>query len=337
MRPIVTKLLFCYLLVSLAISCKRDHLYYSTGNSAAIQFKVDWKPTQLEPNGVSIFSYDHESGNLVKQCDISSDPNKIEVAHTVGMYDFLLFNDTEHELDNVYFADVENLKTFQILTKATNSPIYGTLSKVPGVVYATETDHIAKESIHEVEITKQDLEYFHSKPSAGDYTILKSIDASPEHITELIDIELVVKNIASAAGAPRSHLTNMSAGYMPGLEQKHEQLLTHEFVLNHREMLSSDAKDAKISKRLVSFGPHRAKSRLLHKHKLIMHFVLVNGKDHLVELDVTDLIDSSHDGVKNVHKIRCKIELPEAIGGGGEGPFNPDIEDWNDVEVEIPV
>ena len=70
---------------------------------------------------------------------------------------------------------------------------------------------------------------------------------------------------------------------------------------------------------------------------LIMHFVLVNGEDHVVELEVTNLIDSSHDGVQNIHKIRSEIELPVAIGGGGEGPFNPDVEDWESVEVELPI
>ena len=129
----------------------------------------------------------------------------------------------------------------------------------------------------------------------------------------------------------------MAAGYLPGIDKKHEQLLTHEFILNNREMLSSDSKDGKISKKLVSFGPHRRETRLLHQHKLIMHFVLVNGEDHVVELDVTNMIESSHDGVQHIHKIRASIELPVAIGDGGDGPFNPDVEDWEDVEIELPV
>ena len=338
MKQVIIKLLFCSLLASLFISCKRDHLYYSTGGSAAIQFNVDWKPTLLEPNGVSIFSYDHASGDLVMQRGISSDPTKIEVRHAVGMYDFLLFNDTEYELDNVYFEGVENINTFKILTKATKAPIYRSLSDEPEMAYATETDDIAKESVSDVEITPQALEYFYSKPGVGDYSIFKHIDAKPKHITELIDIELVVKNIVSAAGAPRTHLTNMAAGYLPGLDQKHEQLLTHEFVLNNRVMFTSEPKDGMISKKLISFGPHRVDTKLLHKHKLIMHFVLINGDDHVVELDVTNAIESSHNGVQNVHKIRHEIELPVVIGGGeGEGPFDPDIEDWEDVEVEIPV
>ena len=337
MRQVIIKLLFCSVLVSILISCKRDHLYYSTGSSAAIQFNVDWKPTQLEPNGVSIFSYDHISGDLVTSSNISSNPNKIEIAHTVGMYDFLLFNDTEYELDNVYFADIDNINTFKILTKGTSTPTYRRLSRISGMTYAAETDNIAKESVHKVEITKQDLEYFFSKPAVGDYNILKIIDATPERITELIDIEIVVKNITSAAGAPRTHLTNMAVGYLPGVDKKHEQLLTHEFVLNNRVMFSSDSKDGKISKKLISFGPHKNATGLIHQHKLIMHFVLVNGEDHVVELDVTNLIDSSHDGIQHLHKIRAELELPVAIGDGGDGPFNPDIEGWKNVEIELPI
>ena len=337
MRQIMIKLLFCSVLISLFASCKRDHLYYSTGGSAAILFNVDWEKPLLEPNGVSIYSYDAQSGKAITQAGISSNPAQIEVAHPVGTYDFLLINDTEYELDNILFADVENLETFKVLAKAGDAPVFGNLSDTRGVQYATETDIVAVEKVHNLKITTQDIEYFDSKPATGDHEIFKTVKAEPERITELIEIEIMVKNIASAAGAPRSHLTNMSAGYWLGLEQKHEQLLTHEFVLNNKQMLASDSKTAMISKKLVSFGPHRTRGELTNQHELIMHFVLVNGDSHVVRLDVTNQIESAYDGVQNVHKIKAVIELPLAIGGGGGGPFDPDVEDWEDVEVELPI
>ena len=337
MRQRMIKFLLSLILISLLISCKRDDLYYSTGGSAMLQFNIDWKPSLLEPNGVSVFSYDHQSGDLVRSIDISSNPNRIELAHSTGKYDFLVFNDTEYELDNIRFDGIENIKTFRISAGATSKPIFRHLSKTSGVVYAMETDDVAKKIVPKLEITQQDVEYFLSKPAVGDYTVSKSIDVTPSRITERIYIEILVKNITSAAGAPRTHLTNMAAAYLPGLDQKHEKLLTHEFVLNNRQMLSSDSKDGKISKQLVSFGPHTNETGLINKHQLIMHYVLIDGKDHVVELDVTHLIESSHDGVQHVHKIRAEIELPVAIGDGGGGPFNPDVEDWKNVEIELPI
>ena len=334
MKQIIIKVLFCWILIS--ISCKRDPLYYSMGNSAAVQFNIDWESSLLEPNGVSAYSYDKESGNIIIDGTVSSNPNRLSIAYPVGKYDCVILNDTEYELSNIYFADRDNIKTFKILTKVESTPHYSSLSRIPGVGYATETDVIARRVSSDIEITKQDIQYFLSKPDIKDFTTSKKVDISPARITELIDIEIFVKNITSAAGAPRSHLTNMSIGYWPGLNKKHQALLTLEFVLNNREMRSDNSNDGIISKQLISFGPHTTKSKFTNQHKLIMHFVLINGEDHIVELDVNNLIESSHDGVQNIHKIRSEIELPLVIGDGG-GAFDPNIEDWEDVEIELPI
>ena len=74
----------------------------------------------------------------------------------------------------------------------------------------------------------------------------------------------------------------------------------------------------------------------VNKHRLVMHFVLVNGETHTVTLDVHDLMKTSHDGLQRVHQIRAEITLPEAIGNG-EGVFNPNIEAWEEVETGLPI
>lgn len=67
-----------------------------------------------------------------------------------------------------------------------------------------------------------------------------------------------------------------------------------------------------------------------------MNFILVNGETHTVSLNVKDLIETSHDGVQTVHKIRAEVTLPEAIGNG-DGVFHPEVEEWEEIETELPI
>ena len=117
---------------------------------------------------------------------------------------------------------------------------------------------------------------------------------------------------------------------------KYGNSVTHEFVLNNKRMDPDNHKVGTISKKLVSFGPEQENDACVNRHQLVMHFVLVNGETHTVTLDVRDLIKTSHDETQRVHKIRAEITLPEAIGNG-DGVFDPDIEEWEEIETELPI
>lgn len=66
-----------------------------------------------------------------------------------------------------------------------------------------------------------------------------------------------------------------------------------------------------------------------------MNFKLVNGDLHPIIIDVTDKIEKMDD-----FKYRISIEcsLPEMSGGGGgDSGFDPDVEDWENVDVDVPM
>ena len=180
------------------------------------------------------------------------------------------------------------------------------------------------------------VHYFKEKPAAGAYEISRTVEVIPERRTELIDIEIKVTNITSAAGAPCSHLTAMCEGVDMETASKYGNSVTHEFVLNNKRVDPDNYKVGTISKKLVSFGPEQENDACVNRHQLVMHFVLVNGETHTVTLDVRDLIKTSHDETQRVHKIRAEITLPEAIGNG-DGVFDPDIEEWEEIETELTI
>ena len=63
-------------------SCNRDKLYYATEKRGFIRLNINWEPSQLEPNGISAYVFDSESGNSVCKCLISNDPNTIDIPRT---------------------------------------------------------------------------------------------------------------------------------------------------------------------------------------------------------------------------------------------------------------
>ena len=249
-------------------------------------------------------------------------------------------NDTDRVLAAINFTDIDNLSTFKACLAANEEPLYSSLlSKAEGTTrsaYLTECDILASALAKEIEISPRDTHYFKEKPAAGAYEISRTVEVIPERRTELIDIEIKVTNITSAAGAPRSHLTAMCEGVNMETASKYGNSVTHEFVLNNKRMEPDNHKVGTISKKLVSFGPEQENDACVNRHQLVMHFVLVNGETHTVTLDVRDLIKTSHDETQRVHKIRAEITLPEAIGNG-DGVFDPDIEEWEEIETELPI
>ena len=79
-------------------SCNRDRLYYAMEEQGFVRLNVNWQPTQLNPNGMSVYVFDHENGKAIGKCQISSDPNTMDIALPVGKFDLLVINNTEEEL-----------------------------------------------------------------------------------------------------------------------------------------------------------------------------------------------------------------------------------------------
>lgn len=318
-------------------SCNRDDLYYAYNENANVKLNLNWSKTLLTPNGASAYVFSHDTGDAVGKVVISNDPSKINLELPVGIFDVLVVNDTEYELENINFQNIHSIEDFKAIITASAESKYKEINTRSDDKFVTECDEFAYGIVEQLTIDKKDIEYYKYRPSNGNSTISKEVGLNLIHLTELIDIEITVLNINSAAGAPRSHLTAMAGGYFLGRSEKSSDLVTHEFVLNNRIIDPNDYKTGKISKQLISFGPHiLSKSSLVNQHKLLMNFVLINGEKHLIDLDINDIIESQYDGFRMTHKIRATITLPEAIGNGG-GPFNPDIEEWEDVVIGLPI
>ena len=328
----------CFALV--CSSCDRDRLYYATEEQGIVRVNVNWQPSQLEPNGISAYVFNCEDGKAVGTCRISNNPSTIDIALPVGKFDVLIINNTEEELAAIHFTDIDNLETFKARLSANEEALYSNLCPASKgasrSAYLTECDILASALAEEIQITPQDIHYYKEKPVAGVYKTSRTVEITPKRQTELIDIEVKVTNITSAAGAPRTLLTAMCEGVNMKMGSKYGNSITHEFVLNNKRIDPNNYKIGTISKKLISFGPEQQNETCVNEHQLIMNFILVNGETLSITIDVHDLIETSYDGTQRIHKIRAEITLPEAIGNG-DGVFDPDIEEWEEIETELPI
>ena len=84
---------FCFTLA--CFSCNRDGLYYATEEQGFVRLNVNWQPAQLEPNGMSVYVFDHENGKAIGKRQICSDPNTMDLTLPVGKFDLLVVNNNE--------------------------------------------------------------------------------------------------------------------------------------------------------------------------------------------------------------------------------------------------
>ena len=157
---------FCFTLA--CFSCNRDGLYYATEEQGFVRLNVNWQPAQLEPNGMSVYVFDHENGKAIGKRQICSDPNTMDLTLPVGKFDLLVVNNTEEELAALSFTGTDNLATFKACLAAKEEALYSNLlSKAEGAtrsVYLTESDILASALFREIEVTPQDIHYFKERP-----------------------------------------------------------------------------------------------------------------------------------------------------------------------------
>lgn len=332
---------FCIIIIiCLMYSCKFDNLYYSNSNTAKIKLNIDWHETSINPNGISTYIFDHVSGNMIGNVIISHDPKFVNLNLPEGLYDILVINDTEDELEYICFKDIDHLSDFTAMIHTFDNDNSLSSPLQPTNQYALGCNKVAYGILHKLQVDKQEIEYYKNIPSKNQYTALKQFNIKLNQITELLDIEITITNINSAARAPECYITNMASGYNFYSDEKAYDLITRKFTLNNRTIDSKNTKIGKISNQLISFGPHHDTSHdtctLINQHRLIMNFPLTNNRSHQIEIQLNNIMDITHNGIKYINKIRAAIELPESIGNG-EGVFNPDIGDWDDIEIGCPI
>lgn len=134
------------------------------------------------------------------------------------------------------------------------------------------------------------------------------------------------KNLKYVSGVGSS-ISGLAGGLLPGAGA---DALTGERVTIPFDAVTGKDKDGEktvITGGLLTFG-HKTGNN----HTLTVYAVLTDGSKWYYTYDVTDQIHSAPDP-RNVHIVLDGLPLPKPIVNGGG--FQPEVEDWQTVPIDI--
>lgn len=335
---IIPILLPAMLLLLLAISsCKRDHLYYEGLHTATVIVNPDWTKSHLHPNGVTVYAYNSSDGSLYKRFPPVSAQERCYIQLPKGNYTLVVMNDTPEEFaDRIDFIGEENLNTLQ--AKGVQDLKRSKIENASGSLYCiVEPDTLAVALYSNLNITQQQIDYFWDKPenTVSPENAIK-INVEPQRVVTMINIKAHVKGLKYARGTTISYFRGLAEGHMLGQGQNSMESVAQSFILNQRVFDPGSDSDGTIKASFLSFGM-LGDGNTSSRYYLDINFVLINGEPYPLTFDVTDLItvDISLNLQLSLN-INLEIELPEVIGDEGGG-FNPDVGEWEDEIVDIPI
>ena len=335
---IIPILLPAMLLLLLAISsCKRDHLYYEGLHTATVIVNPDWTKSHLHPNGVTVYAYNSSDGSLYKRFPPVSAQERCYIQLPKGNYTLIVMNDTPEEFaDRIDFIGEENLNTLQ--AKGVQDLKRSKIENASGSLYCiVEPDTLAVALYSNLNITQQQIDYFWDKPenTVSPENAIK-INVEPQRVVTMINIKAHVKGLKYARGTTISYFRGLAEGHMLGQGQNSMESVAQSFILNQRVFDPGSDSDGTIKASFLSFGM-LGDGNTSSRYYLDINFVLINGEPYPLTFDVTDLItvDISLNLQLSLN-INLEIELPEVIGDEGGG-FNPDVGEWEDEIVDIPI
>jgi len=69
-------------------------------------------------------------------------------------------------------------------------------------------------------------------------------------------------------------------------------------------------------------------------HKLVIYVIMADGSKNYYTFNVTDQVDNAADP-RYVHIVLDGLPLPKPIVNGGG--FKPSVDEWQNVEVDVPM
>ena len=310
------------LLLSLAAAllltgCVHKELCYNHPHTVSVRVEFDWRDApEAAPEGMCVYFYPLDGGGGTRFDFKGTEGGEVEL--TVGSYLVLCYN---NDTESVQFYNTDDFDTHGAYTREGNvlEPMYGNAANYT----APRADGSEEERV----VICPDMMW------GSNDTEVYILDME-ENVVTLYPHELVctytyeVRNVRNL-----DHLEQMSGSIsgMSGMmtlssEELDDECVTIPFA-SHSDGVSL------VTGEFYTFGHHPDN---VEPHRMVFYAVMDDGKKYCFKgaenLDVTSQIHEAPDQ-RHVHIIIDGLDLPQPIEGGSG--FDPSIDDWEVVEVEI--
>lgn len=308
-----------YLLAILLLlpCCVHKELCWDHPHTMSVKVEFDWRDAPgADPDGMCVYFYPVGGGSGYRFDFKGTEGGEVNL--TVGEYLVLCYN---NDTEAVQFYNTDDFATHGCFTREGNplEPMYGNAASYS----VPKADGAEDERV----VICPDMLWGSSD------TEVEIVDKA-ENVVTLYPHEMVctytyeVRNVKNL-----EHLQQMSGTLsgMSGMMTLSSEELDDECVTIPFASHSDGA--SKVTGEFYTFGHHPDNEE---PHRMVFYAVMDDGKKYCFKgsenLDVTSQIHEAPDQ-KHVHIIIDGLDLPEPIEG--ESGFDPSIDDWEVVEVEI--
>ena len=304
------------LIALLTLSCTHKDLCYDHSHVVDVNVRFVWeKAPMATPASMSVYLYPEGSARPLRFEFTDYNGGKIRLQ--VGRYRAICLNS---DTRNISVENANNFDSFYITTKNATAmsglTSYGVMANEIPKAKNTENERVTlspemtwSDCIGDINVTTQD----------------QTITFVPERRTANYTVEIKnVQNLKWVNGLSGT-ISSMSGGYHPGIFSLSEECVTIPFeAIMHRE-------ESMITGAFSSFGHCPT---IQQKHHLIIYGILADNSRWYYDFDVTDQVHNSPDPYE-IHIVLEDLPFPKPVVNGGG--FKPDVDEWNSVDIVIPM
>ena len=296
-------------------SCHHKDLIYESDLLPEIKVVFDWRNApEANPESMALVLYDATTGKPMHFMFDNRNGGIIKVPY--GQYNGLCINSDindwayishDDDIDDfeVSTADATELAAFDIPASQLPAARDGEserMAETPSMLWSNRQDSIVlKAAVQSQTIT------MYPDEAICHYTV---------DVTDVENIEYVEGSNVDAT------ISGMSGSYMHGRNKPSDTHVTMPFVLS---VSGADT----LHSEFLTFGESHDSA---YSHKLTVYLYLKDGTRWYNTYDVTDQVSQAPDP-RHVHIVVSGLNIPKPMLSGGG--FEPDVQDWNDVTVDI--
>lgn len=298
-------------------SCDHKDLGLEEATKGRLKVEFDWqKAPEADPTSMAVYFYDPTGGNPLRYIFQNKTGGYIRIP--TGIYDGVSMN--ADLTDWAVVSGTDRIGEIEVST--TDAPALAVtgfstpnlprheaaqterFANTPGMLWAHRLDNI--------ETPKDDQDKtmtFYPEEKICHYTI---------DVYDSGNVSLFPE------GGIDATLSGMSEGYLTGSDSPHETKVTHPVVLR------PDTENNSLHAEFLTFGEPPSKP----SHYVTIYIVKNDGKKWSCNVDVTKQVREASDP-HHVHIVLRGLDLPQPLTGGGGMDLDPDVEEWETVNITL--
>ena len=349
MRRYITTIIVLLLLFS---SCEHKELCYHHPHTAKVRIDVDWSQFNLDaPTGMSVMIYSTEGEQIMRH--LTNDITHALVDLEAGLYNTIVFNQSDYEFGTVDFVGMDNFFTAEVHSKITESRWYTRAGEDEKL--AMQPEWIGSDYCTDVEVTQSMIdittaEYIESlsrtykskeKKTRSQFTIAQ---LTPQNFVHTITVTVHLKNIYNLRSA-RASLTGLASGYSFSKEEPTENTVTQ--LLESWSVVRDpdDPTLGYITAQITSMGLPYGHTGQPKDNEFVLSVLLVDNETVVdIPFSIGDKFEKVYDqtGRYNLDldvELWAEDPLPDVKPSGEEdGGFDAIVDEWGEEEnVDIPM